>query len=206
MDVKTRLFEGLSEFERGHLQLSFGRSLVALAVALAVSVLLFSGVWVAGAYGVAFWVGRAVALRVRSGKGRAAERVVGRAVARVDYRPGLVVLTVFMTFWFLVFGVAAFGDWVEERGGAGLLADDALTLLVEAFVAMASWTQPIFAVCAVSVIVLGAVSGLTDGFWVGSVQSRTGARFRETIPFGRAWADWRQERRERRQVYLRGGG
>ena len=197
----------ITDFERAHLQLSFQRSIVALLVGLPVAALFPWPVWLAVVYGLAFCFGRRAGFRMNGGKGDAAERFLARFVAWEDSRPGLVVMVaILVPFVVLAMVAKLFGAWLEEFREVPLIADDALRLLGEAFAVATVWNQPPFAVCVLLVGSLGAVSGLNDGFWVGSVQSRTGARFRETIPFGGVWTDWRNERQERRKVYLRGGG
>lgn len=193
-------------FECGHLQGSFKRSLVALSVALAVSLIGFSGFWIVGAYGLSFWLGRRVGLRVQRGQGWRGERWLARFVAWDDARPPLIAFVALLLLALLAVWVAAFGLSVEGVDLDSLTVGEALRLLTASYASVWGWGHPWFLAAAAGAVSLGAVSGLVDGMWVGSVQARTGARFRETMLFGRDWAAWRQERWERRRGYLAGGG
>ena len=196
----------IGEFERGHLQRSFKMSLVALPVALATSLLGFSGLWIVGAYGGAFWLGWRVGGRVQRGEARRAEGFVVRFFAWDDARPVLVLLVVLLPAPLLLVWIDAFWLSLEGMEPESLSADEVLGLLGAAYEAVSGWDTPWSPLLALAAVSLGVVSGLNDGLWVGSVQSRTGARFGQTIPFGRDWTEWREERRERRQAYLGGGG
>ena len=196
----------ITDFERAHLQQSFVRSLVAMAIAFAMSAVLVSAVFVALGYCAAFLAGRAVASRSREGKDAGVERAVIRVLAWDDVRPVLSGLAPFVACAWFASGAKAFADWVEEHWSADLLAEAGVAAAVEAFAGAASLGNPLFVLGAVWLCGLVAASGLTDGFWVGAVQSRAGVSFRETIPLGQVWLEWRRERRERRKVYLGGGG
>lgn len=196
----------IGEFERGHLQGSFKRSLVAVSVALAVSLFGFSELWIVGAYGLAFWLGWRVALRVQRGQGRRGEGWLARFVAWDDARLPLMFFVALVPLPLLAGWVVAFGMSVEGVDPDCLTVGEALRLLKAAYEPVSGWDQPWLPLVAAGAVLLGGVSGLTDGMWVGSVQARTGARFRETLLFGRDWAAWRQERWERRREYLAGGG
>ena len=204
MGVNGSCAAAITEFERGHLELSFKRSLVALTAAIAISIFAVSPLWVVAVYAIAFWFGRRAGLAVKEGAGGRVERAALRVVAWDDARPVLVIVAPLTLFLFLAAGMKEYAVWLKTRGDVALLADDALAGLSEAFAAASSWGQPWTAIVVLMAGSLVVASGLTDGFWVGAVQSRTGARFRRTIPLGRDWTEWRQARRERRKVYLGG--
>ncbi len=206
MGMNADRLVAIGEFERGHLQRSFKRSLVVLPVAVATSLLGFSGLWIVGAYGGAFWLGWRVGGRVQRGEARRAEGFVARFVAWDDARPALIFFVVLLPIPLLLVWIDAFAMSLEGMEPDSLTADEALGLLAAAYESVSGWDKPWLPLLAAPTVSLGIVSGLTDGLWAGSVQSRTGARFGQTIPFGRDWTEWRQERRERRQAYLRGGG
>ena len=206
MGVNADRLVAIGEFERGHLQRSFKMSVVAMSVALATSLLGFPGLWVVGAYGGAFWLGWRVGGRVQRGVARQPEEWVARFVAWDDARPALIFFVVLVPIPLLGVWMDAFAMSLEGIEAESLTADEALELLGAAYQSVSGWDTPWSPLLAVGAVSLGAVSGLNDGLWVGSVQSRTGARFGQTIPFGQDWAEWREERRERREAYLRGGG
>lgn len=188
MGVNADRRETIGGFEHGHLQGSFKRSLVALSAALAVSLLGFSGLWILGAYGLAFWLGRGGGLRVQCGQGRRGERWLARFVAWDDARPSLTVFVVLLPLPLLAVWVVALGLSVEGEQADFLTVGEALRLLTASYESVSGWGHPWFSAAAAGAVSLGAVCGLTDGMWVGSVQARSGARFRQTIPFGRDWA------------------
>ena len=206
MGVNGRGAGEVTDFERGHLELSFKRSLVALTAAIAISMFVASPLWVVAVYGIAFWFGRRAGFAVKRGTDGRVERPALRVVAWHDPRPALVIVAPLALFVFLAAGMKVFTVWLQVRGDTALLADEALAGLSEAFAASSSWGQPWTAIVVLMAGSLVVASGLTDGFWVGAVQSRTGQRLRRTIPFGADWAEWRRERSERRKVYLGGAG
>ncbi len=224
MGMNADRLVAIGAFERGHLQHSFKRSLVALPVALATSLPGFPGLRVVGACGGAFWLGWRVGGRVQRGEARRAEGFVARFVAWDDARPGLLLLVGLLPMSMAAENCAflaienlshvAFGR-VPKRGVEGLGCDGAMgnrvgaapaKSLAATYESVSGWDKPWLPLLAAAAVWLGIVSGLTDGLWAGSAQSRIGARFGQTIPFGRDWTEWRQERRERRQACLGGGG
>ncbi len=206
MDVKAGDAAAMTDFERAHLELSFKRSLVALAVAVGISLFWFSPLWVVAVYGLAFCLGRRTGFAVKAAAPGRLERAASRAVAWHDMRPALSIVAPFAVVLLLADAMGAFAAWFEARGEAPLLADEALTMFFEAFAAVSGWDRPWFAIAVLTTGSLAGASGLTDGLWVGAVQSRTGVRVWRTVPLGREWADWREARRERRRLYLGGSG
>ena len=206
MGVNESGVRAMTDFERGNLELSFKRSFVALTAAVSVSCFVFSPLWVAAAYGIVFWIGRRAGGAVKRRTGSRLARAASNVVAWDDSRLALVILAPLTLVLFFVYWAAGFSAWLEARGDAALLAEEALTGLSEAFVAASAWGQPGFVAVGLTAGLLAAVSGLTDGFWVGAVQSRTGERFWRTVPLGSGWAEWREARYERRKLYLGEGG
>ena len=196
----------MTDFERAHLELSFQRSLVAMTVAVAIALFWFSPLWVLVVYGLAFGLGRRTGFAVKAEAPGRPEKAAARAVAWHDMRPALSILAPFSVVLFLAAGMNGFQDWFEARGDTALLADEALSGLSEAFAAISGWDHPWFAIGVLTMGSLAGASGLTDGLWVGAVQARTGVRVWRTVPLGQEWAVWRRERRERRSLYLGGGG
>ncbi len=206
MDVNAGDAAAITDFERAHLELSFKRSLVALAVAVGISLFWFSPLWVLAVYGLAFCLGRRTGFAVKAAAPGGPERAAARALAWHDMRPVLSIVAPFAVVLFLADAMKAFSAWFEARRDTALLADEALTGLSEAFAVVSGWDHPWFAIAVLTTGSLALASGLTDGLWVGAVQSRTGVRVWRTVPLGREWADWRGARRERRRLYLGGSG
>ena len=203
--MNERGARALTDFELFQLDLSFKRSVVAVLAAIAISVVVASPLWFVAGYAVAFWFGRQAAFAVKKGAGGRAERMASR-IGWDDVRPWLVFLAPFALFLFLGSWMKAFAVWWEEHGHGQTPVDEVLRALGEAFAAVSGWDHPWTAILIAMAGFMVAASGLTDGFWVGAVQSRTGQRFWRMIPLDLEWGAWRRRLRERRKLYPGGVG
>ena len=154
-------------------------------------------------YGVAFWFGRRAAFAVKNGSGGRAYRVASW-IGWDDVRLAMVIVVPLAVVMVLASWMKVFAVWWEEHGDAGSPVGEVLTALGEAFAAVSGLGHPLTAMLIAMAGFMVAASGMTDGYWVGAVQSRTGERFWRTIPLGPAWSGWREARRERRKLYLGG--
>ncbi len=194
----------MDAFERRHVQLSFTRSMVLMALVLPVSGFHVSPLWLVLTYGLAFGLGLGAGERTHGVRARMFDRRVARVVAWDDIRPVAGFFAVFLLLPFALGGLEIFAHWLEEDGARELSLNEGAALLRAAFAEASQLSNPWFLACAAAGPLAGVVCGLMDGFWVGSVRSRRGVGFREVIPFGRAWSDWRSQESRCRRSYLRG--
>ncbi len=193
-----------SAWGRRRLDRSLGRSLVFLAIAVAVCGPAIGMHWLFLAYALGAGAGLYAGLRLLRGGADRGPGFLVDLVAGLDVRP-LMTVVVAWTGWGLAVSVAkSFAETIERFGDEAVSVAEFGNAWTAAVKAGFSFDAPLFLVPMGLAVGTAALSGLIDGVWVGRVSAGTGKRPWQVLPGGRAWSGWRRKERERCRRWLRG--